>query len=174
MTTPTFRLKRRHHQPLARRFEEECHLQRRECKACDCDNQMMRSEGLAVAVMRLRAHLMEANYRFFFGGRLPPRPTLFSPNCDFNCIPPIPSIFFQVLTFSVYAWIFVTVLPGWLGLEGAVVDVCIVDVLKGVSATHFTDHARLPHQGSPDLRIGLRPRGLIALPGRTTSNLISS
>lgn len=26
MTTPTVRLKRRHHQPLARRFEEECHL----------------------------------------------------------------------------------------------------------------------------------------------------
>ena len=26
MTTPTVRLKRRHHQPHGRRFEEECHL----------------------------------------------------------------------------------------------------------------------------------------------------
>jgi hypothetical protein len=31
MTTPTVRLKRRHHQPLERRFEEECHLLWRLC-----------------------------------------------------------------------------------------------------------------------------------------------
>lgn len=39
---------------------------------------------------------------------------------------------FQVLTFSLYAWIFVTVLPQWLGLEGTVVEVEMVDVFKSV------------------------------------------
>jgi ACR3 family arsenite transporter len=39
---------------------------------------------------------------------------------------------FQVLTFSLYAWLFVTVLPEWLGLEGTVVDVRIADVFKSV------------------------------------------
>jgi ACR3 family arsenite transporter len=39
---------------------------------------------------------------------------------------------FQVLTFSTYAWIFVTVLPEWLGLQGTAVDVRIADIFKSV------------------------------------------
>jgi arsenite transporter len=39
---------------------------------------------------------------------------------------------FQVLTFSAYAWIFVTVLPQWLGLQGTIVEIRIADVFKSV------------------------------------------
>ena len=64
---------------------------------------------------------------------------------------------FQVFFYSLYAWIFITVLPAKLGLHGAIVNVSIAEIAR--ERLHLSWHS-VP-RGLPDAHVLIRVKGRI-------------